>query len=54
MKITEVKKNALKNYSYKPLFFKYKGREHLIFPKKYGKLWWKKATKTDILRISVR
>ena len=30
-----------------------KGRtEGIIYPKKYGDKWWKKASKTDILRVT--
>ena len=51
--VAGLKRRAMKNYNYNPLFYNYEGREYVIFPAKYGKRWWKNAKKNDILRVSV-
>lgn len=51
--LKEIKEEALKNYTYDPLFIWVKNKEALVLPRKYSRSWWHKATLRDIKKVAV-
>jgi len=51
--VLPIKRKALENYDYIYLVYDDGGHEAVIVPKMFGKNWWRKATASDIRRVSV-